>query len=239
MAVPETQDGIPAANTPPEPPVLSAEEVFDAVGPAYEDAFADMPEQDASIKWLVSQLSAVGRTPARVVDIGCGTGRPVCSSLAAAGHDVLGIDISGAMVAAARARVPAARFEKADVHAFEAAPGSYDAATAYFSLIAGETQNSIRLVLSKVYDLLRPGGLFVWATVPLPADSLRISWMGHPVRVSSLPPDDAVAAVEAAGFNVLRHVQTVFRPKAAEAGICKPEDVWDEPHLYIYASKPV
>ncbi|KAK3348580.1 S-adenosyl-L-methionine-dependent methyltransferase [Lasiosphaeria hispida] len=226
-----------ATETAPTP--LSTEAVFDLVGPAYEDAFAGLPTQAASIQWILSQLSAAGISPAKTVDIGCGTGKPVCFDLAAAGHDVLGLDISGAMVHAARARVPLARFEKVDIRDFRPGAGTYDVATAYFSLIAGVTQDEIRGVLAQVFGILKPGGLFVWSTVPLDAEKADISWMGKPVTVSSLAPEAAVEAVKAAGFVVEHEAVTKFTPKGAEAGICKPEDVWEETHLFVYAKKPV
>lgn len=218
---------------------LSAEEVFDAVGPAYEDAFEGLPEQAASVKWLLSQLEAGGIKPAKIVDIGCGTGKPICSALADAGHDVLGIDISSAMITAARERVPAAKFEQLDIRAFNPPEGSYDAATVYFSMIASVTQEEIKEFIAKIYGFIKPGGLFVFATVPIAAENLQIKWMGRPVTVSSLAPEEAVEWIGKVGFKVEHEAVSKFTPKGAEAGICKPEDVWEEPHLFVYAKKPV
>jgi ubiquinone/menaquinone biosynthesis C-methylase UbiE len=218
------------------PTPLSAEEVFDAIGPAYEDAFVGLPAQAASIQWLLSNLPPA---PAHILDIGCGTGRPVCSSLADAGHSALGIDISSAMVNAAKTRVPNARFEHADIKTWSGVPaGSLDAVTIYFSIIASMTQAEIRDVLRKAFALLKPGGLFVWATVAIPAENLHIAWMGRPVVVSSLGPEDAVQAVKDAGFDVVQHAVSTFTPKSVEAGLCKPEEVWEETHLFVYARKP-
>ncbi|KAK1760263.1 S-adenosyl-L-methionine-dependent methyltransferase [Echria macrotheca] len=219
-----------------EPP--SAEAVFDTVGAAYEDAFAGLPTQAASLRWILSQLAESDIKRAKIVDIGCGTGRPVCSVLSEAGHDVLGIDISAAMLEAARARVPAAKFEKLDVRDFNPPAASYDVATAYFSLIAGVTQNDIREIIKKIFGFLKDGGIFVFSTVPLDAESADIHWMGNPVRVSSLAPEAAVAAVKEAGFEVLFEEVSTFTPKAEEAGICKADQVWEETHLFVYAKKP-
>lgn len=215
---------------------LSAESVFDTVGPRYEEAFANLAPQTASIQWLLSQLSA----PSKIVDIGCGTGRPVCAALAAAGHDVLGIDISAAMIAAARERVPEARFEKRDLREWLAATpeGELDAVTAYFSLIAGVTQAGIKEVMGEVGRVLKRGGLFVFATVPLDVESEEIVWMGNQVRVSSLAAEEVVGTMRGCGFEVLFEEVSAFTPRGEEAGICKAEEVWEEPHLFVYARKP-
>lgn len=215
---------------------LLAEELFDAVGPAYEAAFEGLPGQAAAIQWLVSTLPP----SQKIVDIGCGTGKPVCSTLADAGHDVLGIDISGAMISAAKERVPNAKFEQIDMRAYlsRTAPGSLDAATVFFSMIASVTQEEIRSLLKELFRVLRPGGLFVFATVPLPAEKLTIKWMGKPVTVSSLAPEDAVESLKNAGFEIVEQKVETFLPKGAEAGICGKEDVWEETHLFVYARKP-
>jgi len=212
----------------------NAATTFDEVGPAYESAFEGLPEQAASIQWLISQLKV---KPANILDIGCGTGRPVCSTLSEAGHTVTGIDVSGAMIAAARERAPKAKFEQTDYRKFSAQPDTYDAVTIYFSLIAGVTQEDIRGAFRKAFTWLKPGGLLVFSTVPVAGNNLEIKWMGKPVVVSSLTAEESVEAIKNAGLEVLQDKQSKFTPKAAEAGICQPEDVWEETHLFVYAKK--
>jgi SAM-dependent methyltransferase len=221
----------------PEVP-LTAEEAFDSIGTAYEDAFAGLLEQASSVEWLLTQLKDAGIETARFVDMGCGTGRPVCLILANAGHDVLGIDISTVMVAAARERVPNAKFKQMDIRDFNPPQGSYDAASVYFSLIAGVTQDEIRTHLAKIYHFLQPGGFFVFATIAEDADKIQLKWMGRLVTVSSLDVDGAVLAVERVGFEIVYKSITTFMPRGAEAGICGESEVWEEPHLFIYARKP-
>jgi ubiquinone/menaquinone biosynthesis C-methylase UbiE len=212
----------------------SAATTFDSIGPAYESAFASCEPQAASIQWLLTQLPTSG---CKILDIGCGTGRPVCSTLADAGHDVLGIDVSDGMLQAARSNVKNARFEQIDYRNFSAEEESFDAITVYFSFIAGVTQDDIRDAFKKIYGWLKPGGIFVFATVPVAGNNLEIKWMGRPVVVSSLTAEESVAAIKIAGFEVLDEKQSVFTPKAADAGICKDEDVWEEPHVFVYAKK--
>jgi cyclopropane fatty-acyl-phospholipid synthase-like methyltransferase len=219
------------------PPVqgLNAESLFDSVGPAYESAFADCTPQQASLGWLLAYLPA-GRQ-CSILDIGCGTGRPVCSTLAAAGHTVTGIDVSAVMIAAATRNVPAASFVKVDVRDFEPAGARYDAITVYFSLIASVSREDIRTCIGRVYDWLTPGGFFVFATVPIAGEGLEIAWMGRPIVASGLSEAEVLDRMRDVGFEILSVEMSQYRPKAVEAGICKEEDVWEENHLFVYARK--
>ncbi|KAK0649187.1 S-adenosyl-L-methionine-dependent methyltransferase [Cercophora newfieldiana] len=223
-------------------PRRQTEALFDEVGATYEEVFADLQPIHAAIQWVLSELSAANIHPAKTVDIGCGTGRPICSSLAQAGHDVLGIDISGSMIAEAQKRVPLpnATFTKIDTLEFNPPPGSFDVVTLTFSLIAGVTQDEIRQVIAKLYAMLKPGGLLVFATVPVEGNNVEIKWMGRPVTVSSLSPGDTVGEIKKVGFEIVKEEESKYHPiKASSLGLCGPEDVWEETHLWVYARKPV
>jgi 2-polyprenyl-3-methyl-5-hydroxy-6-metoxy-1,4-benzoquinol methylase len=226
-----------ATTNPPAPSTYSVAALFDEVGPAYETAFAGLPEQAASIQWLLSELSKSQVQPAEILDIGCGTGRPVCSRLAAAGHSVIGIDVSAEMIKAAREQVPQATFEQLDVRDFKSPANRFDAITVYFSMIAGVTQDEIRLFIQSIYSWLKPGGSFVLATVPVAGNNIELKWMGKPTVVSSLSSEEFVAWIKQVGFEIVHEQESKFFPKAVEAGICGPDDVWEEPHLFVYAKK--
>jgi cyclopropane fatty-acyl-phospholipid synthase-like methyltransferase len=219
------------------PSTYSAAALFDEVGPAYETAFAGLPEQAASIQWLLSELSKSQVRPTEILDIGCGTGRPVCSSLAAAGHSVIGIDISAEMIKAAREQVPQATFEQLDVRDFKSPANRFDAITVYFSMIAGITQDDIRQSIQRIHSWLKPGGSFVLATVPVAGNNIEMKWMGKPVVVSSFSREEFAVWIKQVGFEIVHEQESKFLPKAVEAGICGPDDVWEESHLFVYAKK--
>src|SRR5262249_57706897 len=58
---------------------------------------------------LLRALRQAGAERGLVIDLGCGSGI-LAAEIAAAGYDVLGFDISSAMVALARRHVPQAHF---------------------------------------------------------------------------------------------------------------------------------
>ncbi|MGQ0843701.1 MAG: class I SAM-dependent methyltransferase [Sporichthyaceae bacterium] len=82
-------------------------------GPAnWEDHYARIELADPSS--FAASLLNRSDLPARVLDLGTGCGRDAVA-FAGAGHSVLGLDRSARAVARARARVPGARFEVADL----------------------------------------------------------------------------------------------------------------------------
>lgn len=86
---------------------------------AEADSFDDEPDHGAAdpvvrAAWTRRLRTWLPATPARVVDLGCGTG--TLSELAAnLGHTVTGIDLSPRMLSRARRKVPAATFVEGDV----------------------------------------------------------------------------------------------------------------------------
>jgi hypothetical protein len=59
----------------------------------------------------------------------------------------------------------------------------------------------------------KPGGLFAFATVPIPAYNLQIKWMGWSVTVSTLGPEEAVEWIKKVGFRIGHEAISKFTPK--------------------------
>ncbi|MFD3807831.1 class I SAM-dependent methyltransferase [Streptomyces sp. NPDC058611] len=203
----------------------SAAEVFDALSTRYEEAFGQDPAQLEALDWLAARLPR----GARVLDVGSGTGRPTAERLAAAGCAVTGIDVSGAMVALARGRVPQARFEQADVRSYAPGEAGFDAVCSFFPLLMMD-QPEVAAALERMASWVRPGGYLVLATVPGDIRGLGIEFMGHRVTVSSLSTGDHLARLAAGGLEVLHHRTVLFQPAG---GLAEPEE-----HLFCYARRP-
>ncbi|PPK90889.1 methyltransferase family protein [Kineococcus xinjiangensis] len=135
------------------------------------DDEADHGLRDPAVReaWAGLLLPLLPGAPARVVDLGCGTGS-LALLLGEAGHDVHGVDLSPRMVEAARAKVAAAglaaRFDVADAAAPPVEPGTVDVVLARHVLWAFEDPAA---VLAAWIALLKPGGVLLlvegrWAT---------------------------------------------------------------------------
>ncbi|WP_251096135.1 class I SAM-dependent methyltransferase [Streptomyces sp. Caat 7-52] len=198
--------------------------VFDALGPAYERAFAWSAPHRASLGRLL-ELLAPG---SRVLDVGSGTGRPTAQTLAEAGHRVLGVDVSPVMVDLAARQVPGAEFRLADIRETPLAEASFDAVCGYFSLLQ-MTRAEQTAVVARLARAVRPGGLVALATVPLDVEEVEAVFMGQPVRVTSFTAKAFTRLVTEAGLTVLSEEQAVFTP-------AHPDAV-PEPHLFLLARR--
>ncbi|MFI8305998.1 class I SAM-dependent methyltransferase [Streptomyces sp. NPDC085927] len=198
--------------------------VFDALGSDYEEAFAASGAHRASLGWLLERLPPA----ARVLDVGSGTGRPTAATLAAAGHRVLGVDVSPVMVEIASRQVPDAEFRCGDIREMPVGDGSFDAVCLYFALLQMSRAEQSGL-LRRLARVLRPGGLFALATVPLDVEGFDGVFMGQNVRVTSFAAQDVVDLVRDAGLTVLSEKSVMFTPAHPDAT--------PEPQLFLHCRR--
>ncbi|MFI9119860.1 class I SAM-dependent methyltransferase [Streptomyces bikiniensis] len=198
--------------------------VFDALGAAYEKAFAGSEAHRRSLERLLGRLAP----GSRVLDVGSGTGRPTAETLADAGHEVLGVDVSPVMVELASRQVPAASFRCADIRELPLDEASFDAVCVYFSLLQLDRREQADVV-RRLARALVPGGHLVLATVPLDVEGVEAVFMGQPVRVTSFGVPDLVAVAEGAGLDVLEREETLFTP-------AHPDAV-PEPHVFLHCRR--
>ncbi|MFJ3639881.1 class I SAM-dependent methyltransferase [Streptomyces sp. NPDC090108] len=198
--------------------------VFDALGLDYEKAFASSEAHRASLDWLLDRLAP----GSRVLDVGSGTGRPTAWTLAGAGHDVLGVDVSPVMTEVASRQVPQARFQLADIRELPLEDDSFDAVCVYFSLLQ-MTRAEQSAVVARLARALRPGGLAVLATVPIDIEAVDAVFMGQPVRVTSFDAAGFTRLATGAGLTVLAEEHALFSP-------VHPDAV-PEPHLFLHCRR--
>jgi len=135
------------------------------------DAAPDHGLQDPAVRdaWAALLLPLLPPVPARVADLGCGTGT-LTLLMAQAGHLVSGLDLAPRMVAVARGKIAAAGVV-ADVVVGDASsppwqPGTFDAVLTRHVLWALADPEA---ALATWIDLLAPGGRLIliegrWST---------------------------------------------------------------------------
>lgn len=113
---------------------------------------------------ILELLRANGIEEGLVVDLGCGSGQ-WARELLRAGYGVVGIDISEAMVALAREKAPGAEFRVGSLFRADIPP--CDAVTAVSEVLnylfdAEHEERGLDRLLRRVFEALRPGGVFVF-----------------------------------------------------------------------------
>lgn len=113
---------------------------------------------------LLALMRRANITSGRVVDLGCGSGI-WAKHLVDNGYDVIGVDISPAMIDIARHRVPSAKFHVASLVEFEIPRCRVVTALGeVFSYLfdAPESRQPLPNIFNRVYAALESGGLFVF-----------------------------------------------------------------------------
>ena len=112
---------------------------------------------------LVETLHRAGIKDGLVIDLGCGSGI-LSHAVSQAGFDILGIDISEAMVAMARQRVPQGQFRVQSLLAANLPRSVAIAAVGEcinYLFDAGNTKSRLAKFLRRVHESLVPGGFFL------------------------------------------------------------------------------
>lgn len=172
---------------------------YDALASAYaREVSGELAHKPMDREWLTDFAARMAGRGV-VADLGCGPGH-VTAFLAAAGAEVLGLDLSPGMVKQARGAHPGLRFEVADMRALS---GRFAGIVAMYALIHLEPEE-LAAALAACHACLEPGGEFR-AAVHLGEGVLRPGELwGVPIALGfrMFAPGELESALEAAGFVV-------------------------------------
>ncbi|KAF3760700.1 hypothetical protein M406DRAFT_28285, partial [Cryphonectria parasitica EP155] len=210
----------------------------------YEKGFSSNQGLLAFLDYIIPLLPPCSQ----VFDAGCGTGKPVALSLAAAGHKVTGIDVSKAMITLITKAVPSGKFHVADMRAFEPpdAEVAFDAVFNILSLFV-LSREEIEGLMAKWSRWLKPGGLLCICTMAaedldpegrggtydadgLCARGIRERFMSRDNYYTLFTRQGWDAMLAGLGFEV-KFTRTARHVPPPDAD-CGPED-----HYYIVAQK--
>ncbi|WP_229924565.1 class I SAM-dependent DNA methyltransferase [Streptomyces sulfonofaciens] len=189
---------------------------FDAIGARYEQAFPKKAGQIAAGARLAAELPP----GSRILDVGIGTGRPTARQLVDAGHTVVGVDLSTAMLELAGKNVPEAELLHRDLltltpHGRQGL-GLFDGLTCFFTMLL-LSRREIYCALRLFHSMLRPGGQFALAMVEADLDDTEIPFLGHIMRVSGFLRDELRQVVHDAGFEIAGEAAFAYSPARTDA----------------------
>lgn len=169
--------------------------------------------------------------PSSVVDVGCGTGRPMAQFVIEAGHRITGIDQSSSLLELARARFPRHRWIRAHIQAY-AFDEQYDAAICWDTLFHIERAHH-HPILTRLHGCLRRGGRLMLTAGGSDNPAFTDSMFGQEFFYDSLPPEQLSSLLVAIGFdlrlNEYMDLPTSGRNKGRVAIVARKADVHLEP----------
>lgn len=171
-------------------------EGYDRLAEAYDRQRSDDPD---FLDELRERVPAGGR----ILDAGCGAGRPVAETLAA-DFDLVGLDISREQVRLASERVPGEPFLQGDMTALPLADEAFDAVAAYHSVIHVPADQH-PAVAREFARVLRPAGHLLLTVGASEWEGTNDDWLdsGVEMRWSIPAPEESVSMLEDVGFEVL------------------------------------
>jgi len=126
----------------------------------YVERFRKMAADGADLAGEARLVDAMLPRHSRVLDAGCGPGR-VAGELHARGHDVVGVDVDPALIAAAEADYPGPRYAVADLASLELDAAPFDAAVLAGNVLVFVAPDSEPEVLRRVAAHVRPDGFVI------------------------------------------------------------------------------
>jgi ubiquinone/menaquinone biosynthesis C-methylase UbiE len=212
--------------------VAAARAVYDASAARYvefvgtEISSATEAALDRSLLTTFVDLVAA-EAPGRVADVGCGPGR-VAALLAEHGLDVVGVDVSAAMLDVARTAHPDVTFEEGTLDHLPIETGSLAGAVCWYSIIftPPERLGDAFVELARV---LRPGGHLLVAFQAGDGDAVRrtnVHGTGFSLTSFRHRPSDVARRLEIAGL------------EARDAVVREPElDHETTPQAFVHAAR--
>lgn len=167
------------------------------------------PDLRLEAVWM-ARFGALLPPGGRVLDLGCGTGRPLGAWLLAKGFAVTGVDASAPAIDRARERLPAGTWICADMRSLDLGD-AFDGLLAWDSLFH-LTPADQRALLKVMGAHAAPGAVLMFTSGPEAGVAMG-EFGGDPLHHASLSPAEYRDRLAAEGFDVLD-----FTPKDPDCG---------------------
>ena len=219
--------------------IIPSDDFFNQVGIKYEEAFG----HDAGLQKIIQKFLGLLPAESRILDCGCGTGKPVANMIVQSGRSVHGIDLSQTMVELSRKQVPNGSFERVDMLHYAPAD-SFNGVAAMLSLFE-LTREELTSMAYKWFQWLQPNGLLLIGVVGAEdcettpgmydvdgqcARGIEFTFMNHKVSMTLFTKAGWNSLLEMAGFEIVHSETDIFVPPSA--AVCD-----DEPHYFVIARK--
>ncbi|KAE8378975.1 S-adenosyl-L-methionine-dependent methyltransferase [Aspergillus bertholletiae] len=214
---------------------------YQSIVQSYQNAYAS----DHVLLGFIERAVGYLHPQSHILDVGCGTGKPLDVRLAAAGHHIEGIDKSPSMIDFSRKNVPGGKFHIADMVTYEH-PTGQQSLDAVFNVRAlfRDTRADIETCVGNWARWLKVGGFLCMVVLAAddynPGKVVQYDGDGHCAKVKRrfMGNDEECVLfsrigwkhlLEANGFEILDEQMELFMP---------PENVdSDEAAQYCFVAR--
>ena len=171
---------------------------YDTLGPRF-GAWDQRVEGDPWERFLEK---LVARVPdgGRVLDLGCGNGAKIARL--ARRFELVAVDLSEEQLRLARSRVPGATFVCGDFAELEFATETFDAVTAFYSIMHVPREEH-RALFGRIVRWLKPGGLFLASLSHVGGADWTGQWLGVQMFFSGFDAETNRRLLRDAGFELV------------------------------------
>jgi cyclopropane fatty-acyl-phospholipid synthase-like methyltransferase len=171
---------------------------YDLLGPRF-GAWNERIEGDPWERFL-QELAARVPEGGRVLDLGCGNGTKIARL--AVRFELVGVDLSEEQLRLASANVPEATLLHGDFAESEFPAETFDAVTAFYSIMHVPREGH-RALLARIVSWLKPGGLFLASLSHLGGDDWTGEWLEVEMFFSGFDAETNRRLVREAGLQLL------------------------------------
>lgn len=172
---------------------------YDALGPR----FGEWDERIQGDPWerFLGELAAQLPKGGRVLDLGCGNGAKIARL--AGRFELVAVDLSEEQLRLARAEVPGATLVQGDFGEIDFAAQSFDAVTAFYSIMHVPREEQPGL-FGRIARWLKPDGLFLASLSHVGGPDRTYEWLGVDMFFSAFDAKTNRRLVREAGFELVR-----------------------------------
>lgn len=167
---------------------------YNAIAKDWDSARSEVSQYESTV---LQHLLLDVPPSAKILDLGCGTGRPIAEYLLGQGLQITGVDQAEEMLALAKRRFPAGRWLHSPMEHFEP-DEEYDGAVIWDSLFH-MPRAQIKPVLHKVIQCLKPGARLILTVGGSDNPPFTDTMFGQRFFYDSLTPEATLQALTTLG----------------------------------------
>jgi len=139
--------------------------------------------------------------PSRILDLGCGTGRPIAATILERGHRLTGVDQAAQLLDLARSRLPEGTWIESTIEGFESGE-IFDAVVCWDALFHIERSRH-ESIFARIAKMLRGDGRLMLTVGGSDHPAFTDTMFNETFFYDSHPPEKVISMLRGLGFDAL------------------------------------